>query len=278
MKGIKRKMNDSNRTVKIAVIDGDARQRYLASLLAEDGYDVSSFCPGDTSEPVSDAPYRAVIFPVKPKENINDQIKRFRADNGAVIFSWSPCCDTIAEMTSDGWASFDFAADEALAIKNAYLTAEGALSLYMNETSTAVRGSHILVFGSGRVAKCVSGVFAALGADVTMAARSKGELAWAQLSGIHTAHIRDGGALSALFLRGADAVINTIPARVLPAMPKGILIIDLASAPYGIGEYEAETVGARLIRAGGLPGKYAPESAASLIADVVRRRIGGAGR
>ncbi len=275
MKGIKRKMNGSNKTVKIAVIDGDARQRYLASLLDADGYDVGTFCPGDTSVSVSDAPYRAVIFPVKPKESIKDQIKRFRPDSGAVLFSWSPSCDTAAEIASSGWESFDFAADEALTVKNAYLTAEGALSLYMDETNIAVRGSRIIVFGSGRVAKCVCRVFSALGADVTMAARSKGELSWAEISGIHTVDIKDGGALEAVLLRGVDAVINTIPARVLPDMPKGVFIIDLASAPYGIGEYEADAAGARLLRAGGLPGKYAPESAAALLADVVRRRMEG---
>lgn len=281
-------MNDSIKTVKIAVIGGDARQYHLAELLAAGGHTVTTYgidptppgviACGSAREAAESC--RAVIFPVKPKESINDHIEKIHPDGGAVIFSWSPCCDAVADINARGWESYDFAADEALTVRNAHLTAEGALSLFMNEKDTAVLGSRILVTGSGRVAKCVCRAFSSLGANVTMMARSKGNLAWAELSGWGTVDLKDEHAHQDTLASDHDAIINTVPIRLLTgaalnAVPSGTLVIDLASAPYGVDIGEASARGVNVIRAGGVPGKYAPASAAALIADCVRRRIGG---
>ena len=75
---------------------------------------------------------------------------------------------------------------------------------------------------------------ALLGGRVTVAARSPEQRANARCSGCRAAALT---ALPAL-LPGFDAVINTIPAPVLPRallqkLPGGALIIDLASLPGG---------------------------------------------
>lgn len=287
-------MNDNTKTARIAVIGGDARQIYLARTLADDGYTVRTYgidntdgvyadIPGVTKcDAVADATAccRAVIFPVKPKESINDHIDKIDSEPGTVIFAWNPDAQTVDSIAARGWVLFDLASDEALTVKNAQLTAEGSLSLFMNEKSTAVLGSRILVLGSGRVAKCVCRTFSALGADVTMMARSAGELAWAELSRWGIVDVLDETARLRALSSGYDAIINTIPTPLLSgcaldAIPGGTLVIDLASAPYGIDPDRARLHGITAYRASALPGKYAPAAAASLIAECVRRHLRG---
>lgn len=283
-------MNDNTKAASIAVIGGDARQGYLARTLADGGYAVRTYgidddLPGVTKcDTIANAAVscRAVIFPVRPKESIKDNIDKINAAPGAVIFAWNPDTETADVIASRGWTLHDLAADEALTVKNAQLTAEGTLSLFMNEKPTAVLGSHVLVLGSGRVAKCVCRAFSALGADVTMMARSAGELAWAELSRWNVADIRDETARLHALSSANDAVINTIPSMLLTGctlgvIPDGTLVIDLASAPYGIDPDEAQLYGITARRASALPGKYAPAAAAALIAECVRRRTSGGG-
>lgn len=280
-------MNDSIKTAKIAVIGGDARQQYLADALADSGYAVRTYgiddIPGavscDTIVEAADS-CCAVIFPVRPRENINENINKICAADGALIFAWNPDTSAAEASAARGYRLYDLLTDEALTVKNAQLTAEGTLSLFMNEKATSVLGSRVLVTGSGRVAKCVCRAFSALGADVTMMARATGELAWAELSRWDTVDMRDESARLRALSSGYDAIINTIPSqlltgRSLDAIPEGTLVIDLASAPYGIDPDEAYTHGIKTIRAAALPGKYAPISAAALIAECVRRHIEG---
>ena len=60
-------------------------------------------------------------------------------------------------------------------------------------------------------------------------------------------------------------IINTVPAMVLPAAPGTALKMDLASVP-GIG-------GKDVMQARGLPGKLAPESSGTLIAQTITQWI-----
>ena len=75
-------------------------------------------------------------------------------------------------------------------------------------------------------------------------------------------------------LPGFDAVINTIPAPVLPRtllqrLPAGALIIDLASLPGGTDFAAAEELGLHAEHALALPGRCAPQTAGALIAQTV---------
>lgn len=280
-------MNDNKKTVKVAVIGGDARQLFLAEHLAEDGYTVHTFQIDDNIPGVSKckspgdiALCSAVILPVKPKDNIDIHICGIDAVPGAVLFAWDPEDASLENAAAHGWTVCDLATDETLTVKNAQITAEAALSIFMTETKISVLASRILVLGSGRVAKCVCRSFSALGANATMMARSDGELAWAQLSHWNTVDIRDDTARLRAYASGYDAIINTIPRRIitgctLDAIPENTLLIDLASAPFGFDTEEARSRGINAHRASALPGKYAPESAAALIAECVVRRLEG---
>lgn len=175
--------------------------------------------------------------------------------------------DTIkAELTAKGARVHDLLEDEALLIKNARLTAEGALGIIIGETERTVLGMRILILGYGRVGRALARVLRPLGADVLAAARDPAQLADAECDGcipIPLAEVRS-------VLREAQVICNTAPARLLEAdalavLPTDALFIELASGGFNA-KTTADT-GVRFINAQGLPGKTAPESAALIIYD-----------
>ena len=67
-------------------------------------------------------------------------------------------------------------------------------------------------------------------------------------------------------ISSADAVCNTVPAevfseKVMEKLPRDAPLIDLAGS----------ITGSRVIRAPGLPGKYAPEAAGMILAESLKR-------
>ena len=106
----------------------------------------------------------------------------------------------------------------------------------------------------------------ALGAEVTVAARSPAQRAAAECDGVRAMRLAGlGGEF--------DFVVNTAPApvlgeRELRALP-GAALIELASPPYGIDAAAAERLGRKVQLASGLPGKTAPEAAAKAVRDAV---------
>ncbi len=287
-------MNKSNR---IAVLGGDERQSRIAEIFAADGkkvrvYGISEDICGvtkcDSAKGAVDG-CGVVIFPLPAVKNgtyLNEKsgsltpIEAILDSIGsdAEIYAGRADAAFREQCRARGLTLTDYYDSEPLTVKNAHLTAEGALHIYMTEKKTAVAGSRILVLGSGRVAKCVARVFSAIGAEVTVMARNKGELAMAEVTGHRSADLTDGRTRLAQFASGYDAIVNTVPVMFmtgccLSVIPEETLVIDLASVPYGIDVVEARRLGINAIRATSLPGKYAPESAARIIADEIAERM-----
>ena len=107
-------------------------------------------------------------------------------------------------------------------------------------------------------------------AEEEQAARAPEQRAAARCAGLHAAPLT---ALEQL-LPHFDAVINTIPAPVLGAaqlrcLPRGALILDLASRPGGTDFAAARELGLRAEHALSLPARCAPETAGALVAHTV---------
>ncbi len=288
-----------NKQSIIAVLGGDERQSRVADFFAKSGrkvrvYGITEELYGTEScKSASDAVKGAgaVIFPLPAVKNgsylneKNDTLSSVEAILDAV-----PQSATVYAGKTDGAfrslcrirgiTLVDYYDSEPLTVKNAHLTAEGALYIFMTEKKTSVLGSRVLVIGSGRVAKCVSRVFGAVGAEVTVMARNKGELAFFELAGHTVCDLADAPTRTSELSRGYDTIVNTVPVTfmtgcALSLIPEETLVIDLASAPYGIDIAEARRLGINAIRATSLPGKYAPETAARLIAEEIAARMEG---
>jgi len=177
-----------------------------------------------------------------------------------------------------GLKIYDFFESETLQIKNAYTTAEAALSIAMNTLSKNVRGSRIAITGYGRISKLLSRLLLSVGAEVTVAARKASDLAFASTERCTTLSIAEGSKEIYSLCHGYDVIFNTVPSRIfdrefLEKLDKKTAVIELASSPGGVDICAAKELGTNMIWALSLPGKYAPESAGEHIAETLKEII-----
>ena len=272
---------------RIAIIGGDMRQVYLAQMLLEEGQDVVTWGleKGDGPRPVPlhmalEAEILVLPLPVCREGGLNlplteterdpEQLwPRLRYDQlilGGMTEELGPRL-----MAEFGLTVVDYYRREEIQVANAVPTAEGAIQRAMEATDTTIHGSRCLVLGFGRTGKLLADRLKGMGAQVTVAARKYGDLAWIEALGFTSLAVKDlpGG------LEAFDLIFNTVPALLLDASrlaetKAGCLILELASAPGGVDSRAAKALGRRLIRAPGLPGAVAPRTAAAAIRESIR--------
>ena len=148
--------------------------------------------------------------------------------------------------------------DPVYVVENAALTAEGAVEMLMRRSDRALAGMEVLIGGYGRIGRFLADLLSASGAKITVAARDPAARAAARAKGYRSVDI--------IFVKDRyDAILNTIPAPVLSGDFGGALCIDLASAPGGWADNTP------VLKAPGLPGLYAPKTAADVMAEAVYR-------
>lgn len=276
------------RAMNIWVIGGDQRQAALAALLAEDGHAVHTFAleraEGLACEDSLEGAALAdcVVLPL-PAAGEAGKLNAPLSENCPAL-DWVldflrpgqlVCAGMVkrplAEMAERrGLVLRDYFAREELAIANAVPTAEGAIQLAMEELPVTLHNVRALVIGYGRLGRVLAHRLGALGARVSVAARSHEQLAWAKVWGYAAEHV----ARLTPWLCGYDLVVNTVPVRVLgeeqlSALKPGALVIDLASKPGGVDFDAAARLGVKAIWALSLPGKVAPVSSGDYIKTTV---------
>ena len=168
----------------------------------------------------------------------------------------------------DAGEIYDYSADEIFTLRNAELTAEGALGLILNEYEGAVYGSDILVTGYGRIGKVLSGYLRMMGAKVTVAARNSDDRDRIACRGMTASDYPE------INWRRYQVIVNTVPAEVIDRdaidqMREDVFIIDLASVPGGVDFSAAKDRELTCIHALALPGKTAPLTAGIIIKDTI---------
>lgn len=270
-----------HREMNFWVIGGDLRQAALAHGLAEDGHTVHTFAlekaEGMHCEDNLEGLARAdcVVLPL-PALNGNGMLnapfcgREYAVEEllehlepGQLVCAGMVKAELRKAAEERGLLLCDYFAREELAIANAVPTAEGTVQTAMEELPITLHGARVLIIGYGRLGRVTAQRMAAMGAYVAVAARSHEQLAWAQVWGYHTEHIRR----LTPWLCGYDLVVNTVPAAMLgreelSALKPGALVIDLASKPGGVDFETAAGLGVKVIWALSLPGKVAPESSA----------------
>ena len=307
------KHTDQTYPHRFAVIGGDLRMSHLAKRLTEEGYPVSLFGCGTDCLPDADADTEMRICQSlsKATEGADILILPLPAsrDGETVHTPRDPACRvTLSEIANlmsrtpslalfggklpqeflDNTREFDPAAtrvtdyydNEVLQLRNAYVTAEAALMTAMELTDRTLRDTSVAVLGYGRIGKYLARLLRALGADVTVCARREESLFEAAAEGCHPLLITETdpmGGLSPL-CRDHPILFNTVPAHILPrdllmSLRPDTLLIDLASAPFGVcdGDVRDATArnGLRYLRAPSLPGSYAPRDAGRMVAEFI---------
>ncbi len=153
---------------------------------------------------------------------------------------------------------------------NAIPTAEAALSIAILNTNKTIWRSKCLVAGYGCIGKYLCFLLQALGAEVTASARKEkdfNELKRKNINFINTSDINTN-------LENFDIIFNTIPHRIfqeekIKELKEDTLLIDLASAPYGINHENNKDYKCKIMLSSSLPGIYSPKTAAKITTDVL---------
>ena len=297
------KTNPPSPKNSVCVIGGDARQYYLALALAKEGFSVSAYgLPEERTENIRTdlteigitvhtqlitalTAQNTVIlpFPLSPdgitlnctaeeKPSLRDIFSAISqtCGSGATVLAGA-----VKERSREIAASFslevtDYGAMEEIASENAVPTAEGAIEVAMNHMNVTVRGSRFAVIGYGRCGSELARLLRAMGAEVCGVARS----------GKDRAKMRNDTVIPHDFDQIAQVTnssvitFNTVPfnvfdCHILSQLDPDTVIIELASAPGGVNRECAARYGVKVIHAPSLPGKYAPKTAAEIIARAI---------
>ena len=278
-----------NKDTVFLVAGGDSRQLYTAKKLAEKytvyiiGTDKSDIDTGNAikTDYLYEIPMQAdcIILPLPvsddgiflntplsdkkiPLNSLNSVI----ADNG--IITGGRFSKQLQEIFScPGAYITDYSMREEFSILNAVPTAEAAVLIAMKNTDSVLYKSKILITGFGRISKALVKILKGCGAEITVAARKKEALYWAEIYGCDTIEI---SSLS----RNADKykfIFNTVPALILTkdflsGVRPDVFITDLASRPGGVDFEYAKCHNINTVHALSLPGKYFPETAGEIVA------------
>lgn len=165
---------------------------------------------------------------------------------------------------------------EEFQIKNALLSAEGAIYYAKQHLDKSIYGSEIAVLGFGRIGKILSYLLYSQGAKITVCARKDKDYTWSKLIGFNGFKIKTDGNKNNLSMidNRFDIVFNTIPYRVLDEefvekLNTDTIIIDLASRPFGIDDSLVKKYKLKYYRELGIPGRYAPMSAGEIIGKTI---------
>ncbi len=247
----------------IAIVGKDARQQAAGEYLRQLGYPVLG----------AEQVYRAdfILLPLPLDEEKADLARLLKAAKPGAIALGGKVSDRAMQLAqAANVVLLDYFQRPELEELNAIPTAEGCISLLLQNRKRTLWQSPVLVLGYGRVGRTLAKRLLGLGAQVTVAARRPAQRAQAQSDGCGAL------ALDALEKAAAqfDTVVNTIPAPVLGAavlakLPPDALAVDLASRPGGIDFRAADILGVRTIHALSLPARCAPITAGQFVAQAV---------
>lgn len=163
--------------------------------------------------------------------------------------------------------------NENYVLKNAILTAEGAVTYLENETDYSLNNAKVLITGYGRIGKALHKILKAYGSKVTVCSRSTVSKTEAQFNGAN--HI---GFSQLKEKSDFDIVINTVPHIVftkaeLSVLDRDTIILDLASFPGGIDTLVADSLKLKRLSGRAMPSKYTSKTAGICIGEAVLEMI-----
>ncbi len=170
------------------------------------------------------------------------------------------------DIESNGAVCFDYFNLDELAVYNAVPTAEGVVQILIEKLPVTIHGMKCAVTGYGKVGKVLASTLKALGADVTIFARKEKDFAHAYTKSVKSSSYNALKTGTNTF----DVLINTVPVKIIGKdellhLSPDCMLIETASAPFGIDFQAAKELAFDVVKAGSLPGKVAPRSAGEII-------------
>lgn len=281
-----------NKDNEFLIAGGDLRQIYMEKYLKGLGFRVRSvfLVPGEDNTKenlkalIKKSKYIILPLPVsRDRRSINTSMSEKEltfsdfadcAGDGDIIFAGMADGKFTTALEMKGAIVHDYFKCENLAYANAVPTAEGIVSVIKDNVPFTIHSSRAAVTGYGKCGEAAAGLLKAMNCSVTVSVRSSAQLAKAAADGHRTCFLKD----LHKYAGGFDFIVNTVPAPVigrdiLNRIKPGCLIIETASAPFGVDFESAREMDIKVIKASSLPGRTAPASAGKIIADTVIQMI-----
>ncbi len=268
--------------VAFLILGGDNRSLYLGEYLENQGFKVCYYafnhteCYNDLEEAVNASDIIILPLPfTKDRLTLNsplfDEVVLISdivalASSKKFILGGQLPKSFCEELDSRNCPYCDYFLLDELAIYNAVPTAEGVVQVLIEQLPITIHEMKCAVLGYGRVGKILAATLASLGAEVTVFARKQSAFAEIYASGMK---YKSFEALSTED-NSFDAVINTVPAKVLGSaelsrLNSECVLVEVASAPFGIDFQVAKERALQVVKASSLPGKVAPKTAGEII-------------
>ena len=163
------------------IIGGDRRQEVLLDLLRKDGYPAAAYGVAGEADWENAVTAEAVILPLPlcregdtlnmegEQRGVGALFHRLHRDQLILAGQVKPAQRT--EALELDLNLIDYFKREELTVANAAATAEGTIQVVLEHLERSLLGSRCLILGYGRIGKLLSCRLAALGAQVTVAAR-----------------------------------------------------------------------------------------------------------
>ena len=267
------------KSLKIAILGGDAREQEIARLAATTGAVVTAYgfpwpetgVVGVTRAPTAKDCLQDADFCLMPIPGIAMDGSIFadekiipRADLLAVM---APGAHIILGKADEGLMRaahglgigiHEYEHDQELMLLRAPAIVEAAIRIIIENTAVTIHDANICIIGQGNIGSVLTRALVALGAHVTVAARNPVQRASAYTLGAR------GVPLARLLeaASGFDMLLTTVPApivtkQVIDQLPASALVMDLSAPPGGADLDYAQSTGRKAIWARAL-GRRAP--------------------
>lgn len=154
----------------------------------------------------------------------------------------------------------DIASTDQFAVLNAVPTAEGVISIMINDSEITLANSKCLILGYGKCGNVIARLLKGFNMDITIAARNT-KLMIAGIDGYKTIDIQK----DKINLEDYNFVINTVPIEIMNISSikklEDYMFIDIANT--------YDDTNNKFENARGIPGKYSPKTAAKTIFNVI---------
>ena len=261
------------------VLTSDKRQEKLAALL--EGECVSYAWEEDTRE--KEACEKIYVLPIpvtkldknmEIKEKLKQELIKMSREKNVRL-------KVFGGVFSKEWRMFleehqipywDFMKLPEVVEGNGWITAEATIAEVLQHGEYSLYGQKVLVTGYGCCGEKIAKLFGRLGANVVVVARRAEVRELAQKDGFDAIDFDE----MPRTLVDTYTVINTVPSLVLTEdcirrMPRGSLIVDIASRPGGTDFEAALKYGVKAKLALGLPGIYTTSSSALLLKNAISK-------
>ena len=267
------------KSLRIAILGGDAREQEIARLAATTGATVTAYgfpwpetgVAGVALAPTAKDCLQDADFCLMPIPGIAMDGSIF-ADEKIIprqdlLSVMAPGAHIILGKADEGLMNVarrlgigihEYEHDQELMLLRAPAIVEAAIRIIIENTAITIHDADICVVGQGNIGSVLTRTLVALGAHVTVAARNPVQRASAYTLGAKGLPPEQLSGAA----RGFDMIMSTVPApivtkQIIDQLPASALVMDLSAPPGGIDLDYAESTGRRAIWARAL-GRRAP--------------------